>query len=73
MRFAIEQRLRMIDFLLAHYGWVNRATIGELYGIIKIQVTSDFNAYKELAPGNMAYNLSTKRYERQPEFQRLYE
>lgn len=73
MRFAIEQRLRMIDFLLANYGWVNRSGISELYGIIKIQVSSDFAKYLELAPGNMAYNPSTKRYERQPTFKRFYE
>ena len=33
MRYAIEQRLRLIDFLLHQYGSVNRSALEDYFGV----------------------------------------
>jgi hypothetical protein len=73
MRYALEQRLRLIDFLLAQYGWLHRKMVMDYYAITMAAASKDFADYMKLAPDNMAYNLKAKRYERQPGFKRLFE
>lgn len=70
--YAIEQRLRLIDFLLAHYGYVNRSALQDYFGISTPQASADFAQYLKLAPGNMAYNRTAKRYEATDGRVRLY-
>lgn len=33
MQYAIEQHLRLLDFLLAQYGTVNRSSLEDYFGI----------------------------------------
>jgi predicted DNA-binding transcriptional regulator YafY len=73
MNYALEQRLRMIDFLLAHYGAVGRAELEDYFGIGGATVTRDFQLYNQLAPGNMVLNNVSKRWVRSDTFKRMYE
>jgi hypothetical protein len=72
MKYAVEQRLRLIDFLLDHYGKVNRVALEDFYGISTPQASSDFSAYKELAPDNMTYDAGAKCYVKTPIFKRYW-
>ncbi len=70
--YAREQRLRMIDFLLANYGSINRTAIEDYFGISKPQATNDFRTYMQQAPGNMIYCSRHKSYIKLPGFTRCY-
>ena len=70
--YAVEQRLRMIDFLLANYGQINRCAIEDYFGISKPQASNDFRAYMEQAPGNMVYCNARKAYITGPSFVRCW-
>ena len=72
MNYAVEQRLRLIDFLLAHYGSVARAEIIDYFGIGEATATRDFALYCDKAPGNALLNPQSKRYVRSDTFTRLY-
>jgi hypothetical protein len=72
LNYAVEQRMRMIDFLLHHYGRVGREAIGDYFGLGSASVTRDFALYKSLAPENTVLDPSTKMYIRAPNFARLY-
>ncbi len=70
--YAIEQRLRLIDFLLAQYGYVNRSALLDYYGISMPQASADIGAYLAETPYNAVYNGTTKRYERTDNFKRVW-
>lgn len=72
LRYAIEQRLRFIDFLLAEYGHINRSALMDYFGISAPQATNDINDYRDLAPGNLVYDLPGKTYRRAAGFQRVW-
>ncbi len=72
MKYAVEQRLRFIDFLLSQYGEVNRSAVMDFYGISTPQATKDFKQYTALAPDNVRYCHSKKAYLRNPEFVRVW-
>lgn len=73
MNYAVEQRLRLIDFLLAHYGTLNRCALMDYFGISSPQATKDIRAYLELAPQNAVYDLTAKTYVRGARFQPVWE
>lgn len=72
LKYAVEQRLRMIDFLLAYYGSVGRAEIEDFFGIGPATVTRDFALYVKRAPGNAVLNPSSKRWVKSDTFTRIY-
>jgi len=72
MTYAIEQRLRLIDFLLEVYGYVNRKALEDYFGISTPQASHDFKSYMKCAPDNMIYDTSSKRYIRTTTFQRRW-
>lgn len=72
MNYAVDLRLRMIDFLLCHYGYIGRAHLIDLFGISTPTASADFALYQKLFPGNTHYDLSDKRYNRLPTFKRGY-
>jgi len=72
MNYAIEQRLRLIDFLLNHYGSVSRSELTDYFGIAAAQATRDFSQYNKLAPGNALINQSSKKWVRSDTFGRLF-
>jgi hypothetical protein len=56
VRYAIEQRLRFIDFLVAHYGSVNRAALVDYFGISLPQASHDIGDYMKIAAENIVYD-----------------
>lgn len=70
--YAVEQRLRMIDFLLSNYRYLNRRMISHYFGISRAQVSSDFKLYKEIAPNNMDYDKNKKIYSATDIFKKKY-
>jgi len=61
---AVRERIRFIDCLLEQYGAVNRAVIVKYFGLSVPQAAHDLATYKRVAPGNMEYDASAKRYVR---------
>lgn len=59
---AQRDRLAYIDLRLRYTGEVMRQDIVESYGIKSAAATRDFALYKELAPKNLSYDKSEKRY-----------
>lgn len=72
LRFALAYRLRFIDFLLAEYGTINRRVVANYFELSTQQASDDFAVYKEIAPGNMEYDLGAKTYRRTREFERAF-
>ena len=72
MNYAIEQRMRFIDFLLLKYGKINRDFIVDYFGIGEATATRDFKKYKELYPKNIVFDNSSKMYLKAPLFERAY-
>ena len=72
MNYAIEQRLRLIDFLLDKYGQIKREFIIDLFGISPATATRDFKNYRELNPNNMVFDDASKTYLRAPLFVKAY-
>lgn len=70
--YARQQRLRLIDFLLAQYGTVRRRALVDFFDISIPQASADFAFYMQLAPGNMARDTSKRCYVKLPTFQRFY-
>jgi hypothetical protein len=70
--YAIEQRLRLIDFLLAQYGYVNRSALIDYFGVSMPQASHDVREYLKLAPRNATYCLTQKAYLRSDDFKRVY-
>jgi hypothetical protein len=72
LSYAVEQRLRMIDMLLAIYGHVGREPLMDYFGTSSASATRDFAAYIERAPGNLILDCATHTYIRTPAFKRLW-
>lgn len=62
VRRAPEQRLEFIEFRLYWDGAVNRSDLIERFRVSVPQASNDLTAYRQLAPENVAYDLSGKRY-----------
>lgn len=70
--YAAIRRLRLIDFLVDHYGTVQRSALMDYYGISRPQASADIKKYMELAPGNMNYDKSAKAYVKCDSFSRVW-
>lgn len=70
--FAVEQRRRMVDFLLAEYGYVNRTALVDWFGVSMPQASRDIGDYLKAAPSNAVYDAGARRYVRTISFVRLY-
>jgi hypothetical protein len=62
LRRGPEQRLEFIEFRLYWEGTVNRSDLIEQFGVSVPQASNDLTAYRQLAPENVTYDLSGKRY-----------
>lgn len=62
IRWGVEQRLEFIEFRLFWEGRVNRSDIIHMFGVSVPQASKDLALYQELAPGNVEYDKSAKRY-----------
>lgn len=72
LTYAVEQRLRFIDFLLHQYGTLNRSALMDFFGISQPCATRDIQEYIELAPANTVYDKKAKTYIRGANFVRLW-
>lgn len=70
--YAVMQRLRFIDFLMAHYGEINRSAVVNYFGVSHPTASNDFKLYMNLAPNNMAYDAQLKSYRRSPLFKQVW-
>lgn len=68
MRRGIEQRLEFVDFRLYWEGRINRADIMDRFRISMPQASKDLSLYESMAPGNLIYDGSAKRYFAAPTF-----
>ena len=69
LRWGVEQRLEFIEFRLYWEGGINRGDIMDHFGVSMPQASKDLRRYQELAPGNMEYDKSGKRYFAAPCFE----
>lgn len=68
IRWGTEQRLEFIEFRLFWEGGVNRSDITGFFGVSVPQASKDFAQYRELAPANIRYDATEKRYLATAEF-----
>lgn len=71
-RWSIEKRLEFIDFELFWSGQINRSDIKKKFGISAQQASTDLSLYAELAPKNLKYDLSEKKYFASTEFMPVF-
>lgn len=62
LRWGVEQRLEFIEFRLFWEGAVNRADITSHFGVSVPQASLDLARYLEIAPHNLSYDRSDKKY-----------
>jgi len=62
LRWGVERRLEFIEFRLYWDGGINRSDITGYFGVSVPQASKDLSQYQELAPGNIDYDKSEKRY-----------
>lgn len=62
LSFAIKERLQYIEFLLQFRGWLSRADLVSKFSMSAPAATRDFRKYKEIAPENLDFDDSQKRY-----------
>ena len=72
LRWGVEQRLEFIEFHLFWEGGVNRADITSYFGVSVPQASKDLSQYQELAPKNIRYDRSEKRYFASDSFKPLF-
>jgi hypothetical protein len=70
--FTVRQRLEHIERCLFWKGELQRADLVNHFGVNPAQAAADFSNYMLLAPGNMDYNKSRKRYLPLPGFTPLF-
>ena len=62
IRWGTEQRLEFIEFMAFWEGGVNRGDITRKFGVSVPQASNDLTLYQKLAPTNLLYDSSEKRY-----------
>jgi hypothetical protein len=72
MRWSVGTRLEFIEFRLFWEGGVNRSDITSFFGVSVPQASKDLGQYQQLAPDNIAYDKSGKRYLKTDSFQPLF-
>ena len=73
LSYAVEQRLRLIDFLLRQYGHINRSALIDFFGIGERTATRDLKAYLKIAPKNAARMPADQTYHRTMAFVSVWE
>jgi len=72
IRWGTERRLEFIEFRLYWEGGVRRGDITEKFGVSTPQATADLGLYQQLAPGNLVYDSSEKRYVSTEDFKPIF-
>lgn len=73
LRWGVERRLEFIDFRLFWDGHINRSDLTDHFGISTPQASADLARYQELAPTNLIYDPSLKRYLTAPAFRSVFD
>src|SRR5260370_16391649 len=68
IRWGTERRLEFIEFRVFWDGGVNRSDLTERFGVSVPQASADLSLYQKLAPENLVYDPSKKRYTASPTF-----
>ena len=68
-RWGVAQRLEFIEFFSFWEGGINRSNLIEQFGVSAPQASTDLTTYQQLAPKNLRYDLSSKRYVATDEFE----
>lgn len=66
----VLERYMAIEVLLANYGYFNRSTLEDLFGLSTPQVSNDIKGFMEAYPQQMSYDKSARLYRVLPSFQR---
>lgn len=61
-RWEARQRLEFIEEAAFWRGWVQRSDVVKQFGVSLPQASADLQAYLELNPGSLSYDLKVKRY-----------
>jgi hypothetical protein len=72
IRWGTEKRLEFIEFRVYWEGGVRRGEITEMFGVSVPQASADLGLYQKLAPANLIYNSSEKKYVATECFQPLF-
>lgn len=72
LRWGPERRLEFLEFLLFWEGGANRGDLVDRFGVSVPQASIDISTYRDLAPDNLEYDASAKRYVATPRFQPLF-
>lgn len=72
IRWGTERRLEFIEFRVYWEGGIRRADLTDMFGVSVPQASSDLSLYQELAPGNLVYDSSEKRYVATDRFQAVF-
>lgn len=70
--YAVAQRLRLIDVMLAHHGSIKRGVLVDYFGISVPQASLDLKEYREIATENAAYDHALRAHVRLPGFRQLW-
>jgi hypothetical protein len=62
MRWSVETRLEFMDFRLFWEGVLNRSDLVDYFSVSVPQASADLARYQEIAPHNLEYDRSGKRY-----------
>ncbi len=68
----VQIRLRAIEVLLNHYGYVNRNMLCDFFGLGSACVSRDIAMYNKLNDGVSFYNQSTRRIEKLSNFKAIF-
>jgi hypothetical protein len=68
-RWSAEQRLEFIEFFSYWEGAINRSDLMDRFGVSAPQASADLTTYQQIAPDNLRYDLSSKRYVASEQFQ----
>jgi predicted DNA-binding transcriptional regulator YafY len=72
MRWGTERRLEFVEFRIFWDGVISRGELVEEFGVSVPQASADFALYQKMAPGNIEYDSSKKRYVATPAFSPKY-
>ena len=70
--FHSYRRLRFIDMLVDHYGFITMRIVKDYFGISREYALELINRYMEEEPGNIVYNFKERKYQKTPFFRRAF-
>ena len=72
MKWGVEQRLEFIEFQLFWEDGLDRADITERFGVSVPQASKDLSQYQQLAPENVWYDKSERKYRATETFRPIF-